>query len=56
MKRFILSASVVLLGVSAIAPAALAGNKRQVSTRQEISETATFHDLVRHNRDARNSN
>ena len=53
MKRFILSASIVLLGLSAIAPAALAGNRRQASNPNEVSEAATFHDLIRYNRDAR---
>lgn len=52
-SRFVLAATLVVLGLSAIAPAASATQKRQVSTPDEISETATFHDLIRHNRDAR---
>lgn len=53
--RVVLAASLAVLGFSALAPAASATQKRQVSTPQEISEDATFHDLLRHNRDARNS-
>ncbi len=52
MKRFILSASLVVLGLSAIAPAAFA---KQVSTPRELSPTATIHDLVQNNRDMRSS-
>lgn len=55
-RRLVLAVSLVALGLSAVAPAASAGSKRQVSTTQEISEDATFHDLIRHNRDARNNN
>ena len=50
MKRFLLSASVVILGVSAFAPVALAG---QASTPREISEDASIHELVLHNRSVR---
>jgi hypothetical protein len=50
MKRFILSASLVLVGLSAIAPAVSA---MQLSTPQEVSDMATIHDLVQHNRDMR---
>lgn len=52
-SRLVLAASLVILGFSALAPAASASQNRQVSTPEEISETATFHDLIRHNRDAR---
>jgi hypothetical protein len=50
MKRFIISAALVVLGFSAIAPAAFAN---QVSTPRELSPTATTHDLVQNNRDMR---
>ena len=63
MKRFILSASLILLGAAAISPAALANPAstgsvatKQVSTAREISENATFHDLIRFNRDSRGKN
>ena len=51
MKRFILSASLVVIAAAALAPAALAG---QASTPQEVSDTATILELVRHNREVRN--
>ena len=60
MKRYFLSALTILMAATAIAPAALAldsqktGVRRQVSTASELSEDATFHDLVRHNRRVRN--
>lgn len=50
MKRFILSMSLVVLGMSAFTPVALA---KQASTPRELSEDATIHDLVLHNRDQR---
>lgn len=52
MKRLILSASLLVLGMGVLAPAALAAG--QVSTPQELSAEATIHDLVMHNREARN--
>ncbi|MGB3291594.1 MAG: hypothetical protein WBB01_01225 [Phormidesmis sp.] len=52
MKRFILSASVVMLGVSAFAPVAFASG--QASTPREVSEDASIHELVLHNREVRN--
>ncbi len=51
MKRFILSASVVMLGMSAFAPIASASS--QASTPDQISSEATIHDLVLYNRDVR---
>ena len=51
MKRFILSASLVLLGVATLAPVALASS--QASTPRQLSDGATITDLVRHNRDVR---
>ena len=46
------------MAASVVAPAAQAletkGLGRQVSTPAELSEDATFHDLVRHNRRVRN--
>ncbi|MEL7510299.1 MAG: hypothetical protein AAFN42_23450 [Cyanobacteria bacterium J06554_1] len=59
MKRYILSAVTLLIAATAVAPAAQALDTqtslgRQVSTPAELSEDATFHDLVRHNRRARN--
>lgn len=58
MKRYILSAFMLLIAATAMAPAAQAldtkGLRRQVSTPAELSEDATFHDLVRHNRRVRN--
>lgn len=60
MKRYILSALTILIAATAVAPAAQAldtqtkGLRRQVSTPAELSEDATFHDLVRHNRRVRN--
>ncbi len=56
MKRFILSAAVLMLGMSALAPAAFANNGLQVSTASNLSDTATLTDLVLHNRDARSKN
>jgi hypothetical protein len=54
MKRLILSATLILLGTSAmigaIAPVTFAN---QVSTPSELSPTATTHDLVQNNRDMR---
>ncbi|MFK8185326.1 MAG: hypothetical protein AB8B99_18280 [Phormidesmis sp.] len=56
-QRLVLAASLVALGLSAVAPVASANSgRRQVSSAAEISEDATFHDLIRHNRDARNNN
>lgn len=57
MKTYILSALTVLMAAAIVAPAAQAGTntvRRQVSTPAELSENATFHDLVRHNRRVRN--
>ncbi len=59
MKRTILSALTVLMAVAAVAPVAQALDtqtnlRRQASTAAELSEDATLHDLVRHNRRARN--
>ncbi|MEM6596987.1 MAG: hypothetical protein AAF810_05645 [Cyanobacteria bacterium P01_D01_bin.36] len=51
MKRFILSASLVAIAATTLAPDASAN---QLSVPSELSETATFHELVLHNRDARN--
>ena len=53
MKRLMLSVSLLVLGMSAFAPAALARD-RQVSIPQELSADATIHDVVLHNRAARN--
>ncbi len=52
MERFILLAIAVVLGTSAVAPAASA---KQASTASELSPTATIHDLVQNNRDMRSS-
>ena len=53
-RQLVLAASLVMLGLGAIAPtAAVASSHRQVSTAEEVSEDATFHDLIRNNRDAR---
>ncbi len=51
MKRFILSASAVMLGMSAFAPVAFASS--QASTPDEISPDASIQELVLHNRDVR---
>lgn len=51
MKRFILSASAVVLGMSAFAPVALASS--QASTPDQISADASIHELVLFNRDVR---
>ncbi len=53
MKRFILSAAVLMLGMSALAPAALANRGSQVSTVRQLSDTTTLTGLVNHSRDAR---
>lgn len=50
MKRLILSASLVMLGLTALSPVALA---QQASTPDQLSENATIHQLVLHNRNAR---
>ncbi|MGC1306085.1 MAG: hypothetical protein WA885_02560 [Phormidesmis sp.] len=50
MKRFILSASVVLLGITAFTPIASA---KQASTSGQLSEGATIHNLVQYNRSER---
>ena len=50
MKRFLLSASVVMLSASAFAPVAFAS---QASVPREVSEDASIHELVLHNRDVR---
>ena len=59
MKRYILSAFTLLVAAAVVAPAAQALDthtslRRQVSTPAELSEDATFHDLIRHNRRVRN--
>ncbi len=58
MKRYLLSALTVLLAATAVTSAAQAntsfGPNHQVSTPSELSEDATFHDLLRHNRSVRN--
>ena len=54
MKRLILSASLVLVAGALLAPVAFAAYSRQASTPQEVSSEATIHDLVHHNREARN--
>lgn len=50
MKRIALSAFSLMLVAAALAPAAEA----QVSVTSELGEEATFIELVRFNRDARN--
>lgn len=50
MKYLILSASLILLSATALAPAAFAG---QLSTPSSLSENATITQLVQHNRDVR---
>ena len=54
MKRYLLSALTVLIATTAVTTAAQAGTRfgpnYQVSTPSELSEDATFHDLLRHNR------
>ena len=50
MKRLILSAALVAITATALTPAAFAG---QASTAQEVSDSATIHELVRHNRRVR---
>ena len=52
MRRLIFSASLLVLGMGVLAPAALAGG--QVSIPQELSADATIHDVVMHNRNVRN--
>ncbi|MEM6254202.1 MAG: hypothetical protein AAF821_14895 [Cyanobacteria bacterium P01_D01_bin.156] len=59
MKTYILSALTVLMAAATVVPAAQALEtssmvRTQVSTPEEISEDATFHDLVLHNRSVRN--
>ncbi|MGB3571102.1 MAG: hypothetical protein WA783_08725 [Phormidesmis sp.] len=51
MKRFILSASLIAIASTVLAPAAFASS--QASTPRELSESATVHQLVLHNRDVR---
>ena len=51
MKRLILSASLAAIAMTLFAPTVFA---RQLSTPNELSENATIHQLVMHNRDARN--
>ena len=56
MKRYLLSALTVLMATTAVTTAAQAGTfgpNHQVSTPSELSEDATFHDLLRHNRGVR---
>lgn len=55
MKTYFLSALTVLLATVAVVPVAQAfTTTSQVSTPTELSEDATLHDLVRHNRRVRN--
>lgn len=58
MKRYFLSVLTVLITATAVTAAAEARTSfnasQQVSTPSELSEDATFHDLVRHNRRVRN--
>ncbi|ESA35999.1 hypothetical protein N836_09255 [Leptolyngbya sp. Heron Island J] len=57
MKRYLLSVLTVLVATTAVTSAAQAragfGPNHQVSTPAELSEDATFHDLLRHNRGVR---
>ncbi len=57
MKRYLLSALTVLIAATAVTSAAQArtsfGPNHQVSAPSELSEDATFHDLLRHNRRVR---
>ncbi|MGD1895577.1 MAG: hypothetical protein ACFB16_01350 [Phormidesmis sp.] len=50
MKRFILSVSLAAIAATALTPVAFAS---QASTPGEVSDTATVHELIRHNRDVR---
>ena len=50
MKRLILSASLAAIAMTLLTPTVLA---RQLSTPGELSEGATIHQLVLHNRDMR---
>lgn len=56
MKRLTLSVITLVLAATAFAPVAQASVRSQVSTRAELGEDATFIELVRFNRDARNRN
>lgn len=56
MKRLTLSVITLVLAAAAFAPVAQASVRSQVSTREELGEDATFVELVRFNRDARNRN
>lgn len=72
MKRYLLSALTILLTATAVTSSAQANTisasrldsraktsavpRRQVSSPSELSEDATFHDLIRHNRRVRNKN
>jgi len=51
MQRFILSASLIAIASTLLAPAAFASS--QASTPGELSEGATIHQLILHNRDVR---
>lgn len=56
MKRYLLSVLTVLIATTAVASTAQArvsGPNHQVSDPSELSEDATFHDLLRHNRRVR---
>ena len=64
MKTFFLPALILTMAAAAVPAQAeplsashletQAKSNRQVSTPSELSEDATFHDLIRHNRRARN--
>ena len=58
MKRSFLSVLTVLIAATAVTSAAQArttfGPNHQVSSPSELSEDATIHDLIRHNRGVRN--
>ena len=51
MKRLILSASLAVIATTLLTPTVSA---KQLSVPSELSESATIHQLVLHNRDARN--
>ncbi len=50
MKRFILSASLIAIASTLLAPVASAS---QASTPGELSEGSSIHQLIRYNRDVR---
>ncbi len=69
MKHYLLTALTVLIAATAITSSAQANtiaatrldtqaksarSNRQVSSPSELSDNATFHDLIRHNRRVRN--